>query len=436
MSDNRQYQEYSSSGGSDRTHDRQMRRDLEDREEIANRLSNIGHKILVLSGKGGVGKSTVAANLAIFLSQHDKKVGLLDIDIHGPSVPKLLGLEDSRAQGSEKMIMPIAFSDNLKVMSIGFLLQSRDDAVIWRGPMKYGVIKQFLKDVRWGDLDYLIVDSPPGTGDEPLSVAQLIERPDGAIILTTPQDLSVIDVRKCVGFCKKLHIPVLGVVENMSGFVCPSCGERVDIFKAGGGARMAQDLHVPYLGSIPIEPAIVAASDAGKSFTDEAKNSGAAAAFEQIATKILGHVRGAMSEVPDFLTGATRPKPETAAVTTTETNKENRVRIAMPLVGGKLAQHFGHCEEFAILDVDTTSKRTLNSERIGAPAHEPGLLPRWLREQNVNVIIAGGMGQRAKRLFDEQNIEVVVGVPANEPQELIDTYVAGTLEPGDNLCDH
>jgi Mrp family chromosome partitioning ATPase len=187
--------------------------DFMDRQALQKRLCLIKHKILVLSGKGGVGKSTVAANLAISLTLAGKKVGLLDVDIHGPSIPKLLNLEDRTPQIVDESIIPIELGDNLKVMSLGFLLRGRDDAIIWRGPMKMGAIKQFLQDVEWGNLDYLVIDLPPGTGDEPLSVCQLIDNPDGAIVVTTPQEVALADVRKSIHFCQSLQLPVLGVVK-------------------------------------------------------------------------------------------------------------------------------------------------------------------------------------------------------------------------------
>ncbi|HOP28538.1 MAG TPA: Mrp/NBP35 family ATP-binding protein [Spirochaetota bacterium] len=231
---------------------------------LKDNMAKIKHKIIVMSGKGGVGKSTVATNLAVALAEKKFKTGLLDIDVHGPSVPKLLGVEDQMAAGSgDKSIIPVKYNDYLSIMSVGFLMQDRDQAVIWRGPLKYGVIKQFLTDVLWGELDYLIVDSPPGTGDEPLSICQLIENPDGAVIVTTPQDVALVDVRKSVTFCRQLKMPVLGVVENMSGFVCPHCGQMTDIFKTGGGKSMAHDMGVPFLGSIPLEPRIVESGDDG-----------------------------------------------------------------------------------------------------------------------------------------------------------------------------
>jgi Mrp family chromosome partitioning ATPase len=239
--------------------------DFADRQKLESRLCRIRHKIVVLSGKGGVGKSTVAVNLAVALMMSGRRVGLLDIDIHGPSIPTMLGLEGYRLGGSDGEIAP-ADVDGLKVISIGLFLPSPDDAVIWRGPLKMGAIKQFLKDVAWGDLDFLVIDSPPGTGDEPLSVCQLIGRLDGAVIVTTPQRVAAVDVRKSITFCRQLHLPVLGVVENMSGFACPKCGEVTHIFRSGGGKHIANDMRVPFLGAIPVDPHIAEACDNGQAF--------------------------------------------------------------------------------------------------------------------------------------------------------------------------
>jgi ATP-binding protein involved in chromosome partitioning len=259
-------------------------------EDIAlvNRMAQIKHKIMVLSGKGGVGKSTVAVNVAVALAMQGKKVGILDVDFHGPSIPTLLKLNGNLLKAGNDGILPVDFVEGIKVMSIGFLMQEQDKAVIWRGPMKINVIKQLLAEVDWGYLDYLVLDFPPGTGDEPLSVAQLIPDADGAIIVTTPQDLSLIDVRKSIDFCKQLNVPVLGVIENMSGFVCPHCENVVDIFKRGGGEKMAGEMGVPFLGRIPIEPLIVEASDNGKPFLYHYGKTPAAQAFAEAIKPILG----------------------------------------------------------------------------------------------------------------------------------------------------
>ena len=267
--------------------DQNMQMQLE-QEHIRDRMGQIKHKVLVLSGKGGVGKSTVAVNMAIALSLEGKKVGLLDIDIHGPSIPKVLNLEGRGLQADEHQnIMPVTVSDTLKVMSIGFMLAHQDDAVIWRGPRKYGVIKQFLKDVNWGEMDFLVIDSPPGTGDEPLAIVQLLENADGAVIVTTPQDVALSDVRKGITFCRNLNLPVLGVLENMSGFVCPKCGERTDIFKSGGGQTMAEQMNVPFWGQIPIDPQIVRACDSGMPYVQYFSTSQAAKALKAAIAPLL-----------------------------------------------------------------------------------------------------------------------------------------------------
>lgn len=258
----------------------------EDGRLLRRRMSKIGHKIVVLSGKGGVGKSTVAVNLAMTLAAEGCRVGLLDADIHGPSVATMLGLCEHRTTTNHRGIVPADFA-GIKVVSVAFFLKHQDHAVIWRGPMKMGVIKQFLKDVDWGELDYLIVDCPPGTGDEPLSVCQLLETVDGAVVVTTPQQVAVADVRKSINFCHQLSIPVLGVVENMSGFACPACGTVTSIFQTGGGERMARDFAVPFLGRIPIDPAVGQACDEGTPFVRRFAASATAAVFAQVAAPVL-----------------------------------------------------------------------------------------------------------------------------------------------------
>jgi ATP-binding protein involved in chromosome partitioning len=259
--------------------------EFDERRKLQSRLCLIRHKVIVLSGKGGVGKSTVAVNLAAALTLSGKRVGLLDVDIHGPSIPTMLGLERETIQGCGEGLFPIDLGE-MKVMSMGFLLRNQDDAVIWRGPMKMGVIKQFLKDVVWGDLDYLIIDSPPGTGDEPLSVCQLIGELDGALIVTTPQKVAAVDVRKSITFCRQLQVPVLGVVENMSGFACPKCGEVTQILRSGGGRRIAEDMNVPFLGSIPMDPTIAEACDSGRAFIQHY----AATPTAKIMRNIINHI--------------------------------------------------------------------------------------------------------------------------------------------------
>ncbi len=376
-------------------------------------MANIKHKILVLSGKGGVGKSSVAVNLAVWLSTKGKSVGLLDVDIHGPSVPKMLSLKIDGFEASGEMIDPIAYSERLKVMSIGLLLPSEDEAVIWRGPMKHNLIKQFVTQVDWGELDYLVVDCPPGTGDEPLSIVQLLGQIDGAVIVTTPQELAVVDVRKCITFCRHLSLNVIGVIENMSGFVCPYCNKRTDIFAGDGGHRMAEDFQVPLLGSIPMDPSLAADADAGKPFVLQTA-SPTAQALAYSFEPILG------------LDANSRSRKE----------QVKTMKIAIPLVNGRLSGHFGHCEQFAVIDVDAEAKEIKGKELLTPPGHEPGVLPKWLSEQSVKLIIAGGMGQRAQGLFTQNGIEVMVGAPDGDPDELVLQYLNGQLACGQNICDH
>jgi len=385
------------------------------------RLSQIKHKIMVLSGKGGVGKSSVAVNLAISLALQGRKVGLLDVDIHGPSIPTMLNLTGGAISVDGQNLIPLEFG-SVKVMSIGFLLKSPDDPIIWRGPMKMNVIRQFLKDVEWGDLDYLIIDAPPGTGDEPLSVCELIGTLDGAVIVTTPQNLAFADVKKSINFCHTLKLPVLGVIENMSGFVCPHCGETTNIFSAGGGESLAEDYGVPFLGRIPLDPNIRIAGDEGTPFVHANAASRATVAFAAIVESIIEKI-----EIPIA--------PETKA-SDANNGKEKKMKIAIPLAEGKLCMHFGHCETFALIDVETGETPILSMEEVIPPPHEPGLLPRWLGEKGVNVIIAGGMGQRALSLFQEQGIEVSVGAPMVPPLELVNAYLSKTLQTGTNACDH
>ena len=247
-------------------------------------MSEIKHKIMVMSGKGGVGKSTVAVNLALTLSMEGYKVGILDADIHGPNIPKMLGIEDKKPDVIDSKIIPVSVL-NLKVMSMAFLLPDTDSPVIWRGPLKMKAISQFTNDVAWEDLDYMIIDLPPGTGDEPLSIAQLLKS-DGAIIVTTPQDVALLDSRKAVNFAKQLNVPVVGIIENMSGLICPHCGKEIDLFKKGGGEKASKELKVPFLGRIPIEMKIVESSDSGIPFVLNNGNSKAKEAFKNIILNV------------------------------------------------------------------------------------------------------------------------------------------------------
>jgi len=253
-------------------------------KETVDRMTRIKHKIVIGSGKGGVGKSTVTVNLAVALQSRGFKVGILDADITGPNIPKLLGIEDQKMMAGSERLEP-ADAAGIKVVSMALLLKSRDSPVVWRGPMKMSALKQFVSDVNWGDLDFLLVDLPPGTSDEPISVAQLISGLDGAIIVTTPQEVALLDSRKAVNMFLMMDVRVLGIVENMSGLICPHCGEKIEVFKTGGGKKAAAELDVPFLGSIPLDAEIGRLGDMGKTFTEN--KTSAAKAFDKIVGAIL-----------------------------------------------------------------------------------------------------------------------------------------------------
>ncbi|NHJ84620.1 MAG: Mrp/NBP35 family ATP-binding protein [Asgard group archaeon] len=253
-------------------------------------LKGIKHVLVVASGKGGVGKTTVAVNIATSLAKRGYSVGILDADITGPNVPKMIGLEDQRPEYDNelKKIIPITSSEGVKVISMEFLLENKSDAVIWRGPLKMGAINQFLGDVKWDELDFLIIDLPPGTSDEPLSVAQMIPRADGVIIVTTPQEVALLDVKKSISFVAKVGMKVLGIIENMSGFKCPHCGEEINIFSKDGGLKAAVELNIPFLGAIPLDPKIVPLADAGKPIV--VSDSATQKVFEGIIDNILKEI--------------------------------------------------------------------------------------------------------------------------------------------------
>ena len=257
----------------------------EQEAKIKSSLQKIKNKFIVMSGKGGVGKTSVSVNLSIALADKGYQVGIMDVDLHGPDVPRMLGLEELMGLSADHKLEPASFSENLKVVSIESLTPRKDDAIIWRGPLKYSAIQQFIGDVKWGDLDFLIIDSPPGTGDEPLTVAQTIEDAK-AIIVTTPQEISLADVRKSINFCKTLKMDVFGVIENMSGFACPHCGEMINLFGTGGGERTAREMGLTFLGSIPYDPNVVLCGDNGTCYRDVHKNSRVTAAFNDLSDKM------------------------------------------------------------------------------------------------------------------------------------------------------
>ena len=254
-------------------------------EELKKTLKGIRHKILVFSGKGGVGKSTVSVNLAADLARRGYRVGLLDVDFHGPSVPKLCGIEKAVPEYEAAKLKPVPTAFGVQVISIGVLVEDADAAVVWRGPMKMGATQQLIRDVAWGPLDFLLIDSPPGTGDEPLSVVQTIHDITGAVLVTTPQQVAIADVRRSASFCAMVSVSVLGVVENMSGFACPKCGEVTPIFSSGGAQAMCEEMKLPLLGQVPLDPEVMRASEAGRPFVLQAGP--AAAAFRGAVDGLL-----------------------------------------------------------------------------------------------------------------------------------------------------
>ncbi len=397
-------------------------------------FAGVKRKIMVLSGKGGVGKSSIAAALALGLAERGFRVGVMDVDFHGPSIPVIFGIEGQRVMGDETGIFPAEIAGDLKVISIGLFLEDRDGAVIWRGPLKMTAIRQFMEDIHWGDLDYLVIDSPPGTGDEPLSVAQLI--PDAfGLVVTTPQELAMADVRKSIAFCRRIGMRMLGVVENMSGLACPHCGGRIDVFGRDGAKGMAERMGVELLASLPLDGGFAAWADRGGAKKGHYRDlEGVAGALDDMVDRVVALTSAAEAEgggAESAVTGRADARGEDEA----EDKEEEMEIFAIPTENGLLCAHFGHCERFTLVEVGENGEPAVR-EVCEAPPHEPGLLPRWLAEKGVKTVIAGGMGARAQQIFAESGVRVLCGAPQAEPLRLVGDYLAGTLELGDNVCDH
>jgi ATP-binding protein involved in chromosome partitioning len=397
----------------------------EDQSRLQEQLKNIKHKLLVMSGKGGVGKSSIATYLALGLANRGYQVGLLDTDFHGPDISRMLGLSGRFQMDEDQHLVPQKYNDNLGMVSIEGLLADRDDAIIWRGPMKHGVIKQFISEVNWGKLDFLVIDSPPGTGDEPLSVAQTVTGAQ-AIIVTTPQEISLADVRKAINFCRKVEMPILGLVENMSGLVCPHCGQTIPLFRQGGGQKTAVAMGVDLLASLPFDLRVVESGDLGKPLLESADDSPFLLGLRHLVDEVESRLSIHEEKLPE--------KPESILLAEEVMPTNSTMKVAVPLVEGLLCNHFGHCEKFALIEVK--EGRVGEKELHTPPPHEPGVLPRWLGGLGVNLIIAGGMGQRAISLFAEQGIKVITGAPNLAPEILVQNLLAGALISGPNVCDH
>ncbi len=254
---------------------------------ISNRMSKIGQKIVIMSNKGGVGKTTVTTNLGVSLAGMGYKVGVADADIHGPNIPKMLGVEGSRLKSNKSGIEPLSINDNLKVVSLSFLIERPDEPIAWRDAAKYDYLCELVGSINWGELDYLLIDLPPGTGNEPITLIELLGKLDGAVIVTTPQDVALLDAQKAILFAKESDIPVIGVIENMSILTCPHCNEEIDVFKSGGGERIAARMKVPFLGRIPLDPEITRKCDEGKAFVANNNGSNNSSAFIEITKKIV-----------------------------------------------------------------------------------------------------------------------------------------------------
>jgi len=392
--------------------------------EIKERLGRIKNKILVMSGKGGVGKSSVAAYLSVALAKRGYRVGLMDVDLHGPSIPRMLGLKGTIGPAThEGKAHAVKYLPNMEVISIEPLMgDNKDAATIWRGPLKIGVIRQFISDIEWDDLDYMVIDSPPGTGDEPLTVAQTI--PDAkALIVTTPQEISLADVRKSINFCRQVHMEILGLVENMSGLVCPHCGKTIDIFKTQGGMLTAKKEGLRLLGTLPLDPQVVSNGDVGDMGLLDNPDLPITREFNKIVDAVIqiSEDRAALATIRKDALPKKKSLPDAKL-------------IAVPVSGGKLAAHFGHCEQFAFIETD--NNKIIGTEMRTPPAHEPGVIPQWLHDQGANVLIVGGMGEMAQGLLREKGVEVIIGAPMDSPESLANQYLAKTLVAGANICDH
>jgi len=393
-----------------------QRREIERRRD--ENLARIGRVVAVMSGKGGVGKSTIATVLALGLARRGLRTGLLDVDFHGPTVPMLLGIRRGRPtfDADSSTLEPVEVEPNLRVMSLGLLLGGGDEAVIWRGPMKIGVINQLLGEVAWGDLDVLVIDCPPGTGDEPLSLGQVIPMAE-IVMVGTPQEVAMADVRKAMTFCRKLGLAVLGLVETMGTLRCPHCGREAPLFQRAASARPET---APVLAEVPFDPALHEACDSGRLAAFMSEGGPTASRLTHLAERIATGGRAAQTTITERSTSQKGGNPS--------------MRYAIPTVGGMLSMHFGHVEAFTLVDVAEGEIRAVATE--APPSHAPGVLPAWLKEKGVGVVIAGGIGARAQGLFEQHGIDVIVGAPTAPPEELVRRHLAGTLEAGTNICDH
>jgi Mrp family chromosome partitioning ATPase/predicted Fe-Mo cluster-binding NifX family protein len=368
-------------------------------KKLREQLSKIRHKIMVLSGKGGVGKSTVSVNIAVGLSLQDFMVGLLDVDLHGPSIPKMLGARHLKlTRKPDGRLGAIKYSPNLKFLSIEPLLPSEDSAVIWRGPIKISAIRQFIGDIDWGELDYLVIDAPPGTGDEPITVAKSI--PDAyALIVTTPQEVSIIDVKKSIRFCQKVKMRILGIVENMSGFICPHCGKPIDLFKKGGGQKLAEEMGIRFLGRIPVDPRVVDTGDTGRPLIAAYPESITAKAFDDLIRNIITATEQMERDIIE----------------------EKYMRIAVPIdTPTKLETNPEKFSLFAVYDVE--NNKILVKDVVKKPDDQS--LLDFLKEQVATHILIFDPPKELADFLVQNKIRVLVTDTSTEnPDNLIKEYL-------------
>ena len=392
--------------------------------DLENNPNNtIRRVIAVVSGKGGVGKSMVTSLLAAAMQRTGQKVGILDADITGPSIPKLFGVQNQRPVPTEAGLLPVVSKHGMQVMSINVLLDDAESPVVWRGPILANTVKQFWTDVIWGDLDFMFLDMPPGTGDVPLTVFQSIPL-DGIVIVTSPQDLVSMIVKKAVNMAKKMDIPIIGIVENMSHVICPGCGETIKIFGDSVTEELALEWGIPFLGSLPIDPRLTELSDKGQ--------------IESAAIDYLDKAIIAMKKIPakgepetDTIAPAEETEPASAQGSTQEVTVK---KIAIAAEGHYVCEHFGHCEGFNIYT--TQNGAIIAQDFLANPGHKPGLLPNLLNDQGVHVVIAGGMGAGAIDIFNEKGIDVITGARGMVDQTIA-TYLDGKLLSTGSVChDH
>ena len=377
--------------------------------ETLNQFSSIKHVIGVMSGKGGVGKSSVTSMLAVHMQRLGYKVGILDADITGPSIPKAFGIKQ-RANNDEALgILPVESMNGMKVMSINVLLDNEDDPVIWRGPVIAGVVKQFWTDVYWGDLDYLFVDMPPGTGDVTLTVFQSIPL-DGVVVVTSPQGLVSLIVKKAYNMAEKMNIPVIGLVENMSYVKCPDCSKEINIYGNSKIEEFAKELNVPVLGKMPLDADIARLCDEGK-----------------IEDMVCNYLEKAAKIIESLKIDNVSENEET------QKGDSHTMKVAVATQNNMVAGHFGKCEEYTIFDIE--NGKVINKQTLDTKENGHSKLPPYLKEHGVNVVICGGMGQGAYDALVSRDMKVFVG-PQGNIDEVVEKLIQGKLETKEAGCSH